>query len=568
MQNVPGAPHMGSHIGPMSQPGSYYPPTTSSAYAQYNQMAHQGPMPPQIMQNANMVGDYAAQPTVDPATQFQANSSQQVSPVQAIATTMDQPSALGSAGRTSFDHSFVDPNDPSLFNFNISDLNFGNHYGALEFGMLGHMSSGAVNAPDVDGMGSMGHSHQGSVSYDGLPSNFGYNQPFQPWQHVPNSGVRQSSSQHLWTLNNNAFAVGENTASETGASDHSQGQDFNAGYSSSTVSPEIPFAEPDENQQHERIRQNSSQSRPQKRKRVPFPNDVNQFAPPKRPRRDTADIYAAVQAPYPYTQGFHNLVAFLHKRFPSSKVLRIAKALASIRPSFISCNKNLNYDDLIFMEKCFQRTLFEYDDFVNCYGTPTIICRRTGEIAHVSKEFCLVTGWRESVILGKEPNLNVNTGESKSGTQTGSNSKGTATPRMPIPDPEPGRPQPVMLPELLDEDSVVQFYEDFAELAFGASRSSIIGAPCYLLKYKTKDDPGWGPEDRLAEGGKPVKQQSEVQTEQLMKGEAGMDALGANDGRVKAVMCWTVKRDVFDIPMMVVMNVSQDHYQRTAYSTN
>lgn len=536
-----------------TQPGTYYPQGASSTYPQYSPMNQQAQMQPTMVDNSGMIGDFTAQPNVGSPTQFHTTSSQQVSPE--MTTTMDQSSTLGSTGNPSFDPSFFDPNDPSLFNFNISDLNFGNHYGALEFGMLGHMSSGALNTPDVDVMNPMSH-NQGSMSYDGTPgfptSGFGYSQQFQPWQNV--SGARQGSSNNLWAVQNNgmdAFAVGEHTASITGMSPQSHNQDF---YQSSTVSPETQFAQPNQSQQPDLLRQSFSHQQHDGRKPGAFPSDVNQ-SPLKKRRRDTSEIYTSVQAPYPYTQGFHSLTASIQKRFPSKKVYRIAKALASIRPSFISCNKNLNHDDLIFMEKCFQRTLCEYEEFVNHYGTPTLICRRTGEVAAVSKEFSLVTGWRRDVLLGKEPNLNVNNSNNGSGTQTGSSTRGAATPRIPNIEPDPGRPQPVFLAELLDEDSVVQFYEDFSELAFGASRSSIIGSPCSLLKYKTKDDPGWGPEERLTKDGKRVKKQSTVKGEPLIKGEAGVNALGDQDGRVNAMMCWTVKRDVFDIPMLIVMNV-------------
>ena len=556
---------MGSNSMPVSQPGNYYHHGQTSSYPQYGPLNQPGQMAPPMMDSQNMVGDFTSHPNVGSPTHFQQTSSQQVSPVQDMSTTMDQPSILGSAGNNSFDSSFIDPNDPSLFNFNISDLNFGNHYGALEFGMLGHMSSGAVNTPDLDVMTSIGQPNQGSISYDsssGFPTNFSYNQQFQPWQNVGDSGSRQGSTTNLWTLQNNgmdAFAVGENTMSLPGTSPHSSSQDFNAGYQSGTLSPETQFAQPEQSRQQEMLRQSVSQAHHQSRKPVPFPNDVNQPSTKKR-RRDTSDIYTSVQAPYPYTQAFHGLTAFLQKRFPSKKVLKIAKALASIRPSFISCNKNLNHDDLIFMEKCFQRMLFEQEDFFGQTGTPSLVCRRTGEIAAVNKEFSLVTGWRRDVLLGKEPNLNVNMGGTGSGTQTGTSTRGAATPRNPNSNAEAdsSRPQPVFLAELMDEDSVVQFYEDFAEMAFGAARSSIIGAECTLLKYKTKDDPGWGSEDRLAEDGTRVKKQGEIKTESLMKGEAGMNALGEKDGRVKCMMCWTVKRDMFDIPMLIVMNVSFD----------
>src|SRR5260370_523047 len=71
--------------------------------------------------------------------------------------------------------------------------------------------------------------------------------------------------------------------------------------------------------------------------------------------RDPSTIYETVKEPYSYTTGFHNLTAFVQRRFSANKTLQIAKYLASIRPSFISCTKTLNRQDLIFMEKCFQR---------------------------------------------------------------------------------------------------------------------------------------------------------------------------------------------------------------------
>lgn len=203
------------------------------------------------------------------------------------------------------------------------------------------------------------------------------------------------------------------------------------------------------------------------------------------------------------------------------------------------------------MEKCFQRTLCEYEDFVNHYGTPTIICRRTGEIASASKEFSLVTGWRRDVLLGKEPNLSVNTGSNMSGTHTGTSSRGALTPRVANVDIDPGRPQSVFLAELMDEDSVVQFYEDFAELAFGASRASIIGRTVSLLKYKTKDDIGWSAADFTDDGKRQKRSSSgEVKMDPFMKGgDTGTKALGDRDGRVECSMCWTIKRDTFDIPV-------------------
>ncbi|EMC99667.1 hypothetical protein BAUCODRAFT_345130 [Baudoinia panamericana UAMH 10762] len=532
-----GAPPMTVNGAGVAQP-AYYSPNAPAHYQHFPQVTQPSQMAPPLMENSNLTSDYTSQGNVETPPRYRSASSQQVSPAQDMTTHVDAGATLDTTGPGSFDSSFFDANDPALFNFNISDLNFGNHYGALEFGMLGHMS-GAVGTPEVDIMNPIGQ-YDGSSGFAGT---YGFNQAFPSWQTIPNAGSRQSSSTNIWNPTGmDAFAIAEPNG--MGQSPHSQ---------SYGLSPETQYAQPDHSNQQDLLRQSISQAQQQQRKSSAFPGNPTQD-PSRKRRRETAEIYSSVQAPYSYTQGFHALTAFLQKRFPQKKVLRIAKALAAIRPSFISCNQNLNHDDLIFMEKCFQRTLCEYEDFVNHYGTPTIICRRTGEIAAVSKEFSLVTGWRRDVLLGKEPNLNVNVGGSISGTQTGNSSRGAATPRLATAEIDTGRPQPVFLAELLDEDSVVRFYEHFQEIAFGASRDAIIGEACSLLKYRTKHDPGWGPNDNLIDDGNRVKRQHDGREESLIKGEAGMNTLGERDGRVECSMCWTVKRDVFDIPMLIVMN--------------
>lgn len=484
--------------------------------------------------------DFSAPPNVETPPHYpRSSSSQQTSPLQEMTQAMEPANTVPmSVGAGSFDSSFFDANDPSLLNFNISDLNFGNHYGALEFGMLGHMS-GAVGTPDAEHMNPMG---QNSMSFDasGYNQGYGLGQPFSNWH---NAGSRNGSAANIWTSQNNgadAYAIGEQPPSLADQSPRSQE------FTVFNVSPENTYAQPEQGRDpQDLLKQSISQAQQHPRKQSAFPGALGPYQ--IRRRRHTSEIYSSVTAPYSHTKGFHALTACLQKRFPSKKVLRIAKALASIRPSFISCNQSLDTDDLIHMEKCFQRTLSEYDDFINAYGTPTIIFRRTGEVAGASKEFSLVTGWRRDVLLGNEPNLNVNTGgnSNTSGSATGTSSRGAVTPRMPHVDIDPGRPQPVFIAELLDEDSVVEFYEDFAEAAFGGSRTTLPSKPCSLVRYRTKNDPAWEVNNHVADDDK-----------RNLREQAGLNALGQRDGRVHCQLCWTVKRDTFDMPMMVVMNVS------------
>lgn len=186
-----------------------------------------------------------------------------------------------------------------------------------------------------------------------------------------------------------------------------------------------------------------------------------------------ADIYLNIRKPFPYTPGFRALSIYLKGRFPPENLIKIAQFMAKYRPSFIACTNSLNEDDLIFMEQCFQRALLEYEKFISFSGTPTVIWRRTGQIASVGKEFCILTGWSREKLLGV-----------------------------------PGKSNCMFIVELMDDSSVLKYFEMFSNYAFGDSRAPTI--ECTLRTNMGKS--------------------------------------------LKTVSQWTMKRDVFGIPMMVIGN--------------
>lgn len=196
----------------------------------------------------------------------------------------------------------------------------------------------------------------------------------------------------------------------------------------------------------------------------PLHNDGLQFKEPE-------DIYATIKKPFLYTPGFHKLIAYLRGRFSKDKLVTMAESMAVYRPSFIACINSLRESDLIFMEQCFQRTLLTYDNFIKISGTPTIVWRRTGEIAYVGQEFTILTGWTQQQLMGTKPTFIV---------------------------------------ELLDDQSVVEYFQLFSKIAFG----DFLGATmteCTLLT--------------------PNK-----------------------DVKIRTGCIWTLKRDVFGIPMMIIGN--------------
>jgi hypothetical protein len=562
-----------------------------------------GPMPPPILPDLNMSTPIFGQQS--PIQQSYSVAGHQTLATPTIAQVPDSAPRIGQ----SWNGALFDPSDPALFNFDLASMNFGNHYGALEFGMLGHLATGAGVASPSDTTtqrGSLGQ-HNGASQYPIPLNNFSDSPGGQsgfPYNEVITGGDWQKSQDmynQQFPSNSdppNAFAIESNVAQFTPPDTESTPPDAlkfedSPLLSSSTSRPAVTSTPANQQNRGAPFVQESSQrppayiSTPQLKSKSQIPVKST-----KRPR-DPSSIYTAVTSPYPYTAGFHSLIAYLQRRFAMSpsKTLTIAKSLASIRPSFIATTKTLNRDDLIFMEKCFQRTLWEYEGFIEGVGTPTIVARRTGEIAAVGKEFEILTGWTKKVLLGRAPNLNVNRGGSPgsssagqgSGVNTTGRATGVSTPiyrSAPSQEPENGekRLQPVFLAELLDDDSVVAFYEDFARLAFGDSRGSVMGKG-KVLKYRTKDyeteqnfqreqDRSDGPtavdHSQWRRGDEPrrqesssisARQQGELKREGI-SGERGMQRLGAVDGKVECTFCWTVKRDVFDIPMLIVMNVS------------
>lgn len=533
---------------------------------------------------------FSTQPSPIAGTPFNASiSSQPPTSSHGLVDVMHQTSSENASNvlSTTFNHSAFDPNDFSSYNFDPASFNFGNHYGALEFGMLGHMSSGAMGTPSSDGASLLNQS--GGASYPTPMTMSGsYNEspistqpilfPKDPgmgeWQPSPPSNsqetetqgsfsnVQDPSNSHMKSGFPSAFTIGSGLSMKA-SSDH-----LNQPPSAMTGFDEMPitatrYSTNTANDSRPSTRGRSSQQH--QGHTLPLTSSTHNSS--RRPR-DPSIIYNNVTQPYSYTAGFHSLTAFIQRRFSPPKTVRIAKALASIRPSFISCTKSLTRDDLIFMEKCFQRTLWEYEEFISACSTPTIVIRRTGEVAAVGKEFTILTGWKKDVLFGKEPNLNINTGSASRQPGSEASSRGGLTPR--VPDSarsemlDLSRPQPVFIAELLDDDSVIDFYEDFSRLAFGDSRGSI-SRSSKLLKYRTKDDSNFIVEGTgaTADDQEQPERAIPLHRKEEIAGEAGIGELGDKDGKVECVCCWTVKRDLFDIPMSKLQSVDLNGERQT-----
>ncbi|CAN8098191.1 unnamed protein product [Discula destructiva] len=453
---------------------------------------------------------------------------------------------------------FFDPNNSALYNFNLEGLNFGSHYGAMEFGMLNQMSSGAADEStrDPSSFSQQGGSdanfpagtyNNGMAQFDGgmMGDILSIDQSGNP---LYNQGNLQHGLPHAY-----AIAAGPNNLQSPSTTDHESPQTTGGFEGSQTATPYSGA----ENQLL------TVPARPKAKPSIPktFPQSLLGHR-----HRDASGIYENVKDPFKYVQGFHRLIAFLKMRFrPSSDYLaRTAAALGSFRPSLLSCTQTLDRADLVFMEKCFQRTLFEYEDFMNHNSSPTIVCRRTGEIAAVNKEFTALTGWPKEVLLGEAPNRNVNTGGST--LASGATTETLTTPKLSSLNAQAdngrfmdGENKSMFIAELMDDENVVQFYEDFAHLAFSDSRSAVT-RKCRLLKYRTLETMDAASNSSVQES--PAKDPRAMFLSNRVAridGEHGISRI-AKGGKLECTYCWNVRRDTFDMPMMIVMNFLPCYY--------
>ena len=483
---------------------------------------------------------------------------------------------------------------PDSFDIGSLDhFNFDNRYGLAEFGMLNQMSTGMANSPSGDSSGTFNPSGSnytpGTMSsvYEQSPTTDDPHYSYQPshigrWPNDSQSDTRPTSSRYGLSGQAQdppdvvakqeappAFAIGNSAVPSPSSMSSPQG--MLAGYDDNPASKSLyTNFNPSSNQGQARQDPPRTQSHQQEglsaasalSTSTPMVKEGAQTqAQVSRRNRKPSTVYEDVRQPYSYTAAFHSLAALIQRRFSPHRTAHIAKALAAIRPSFISCTMKLNKDDLVFMEKCLQRTLLEYEDFISATGTPTIISRRTGEVVAVGKEFSILTGWSSNVLLGREPNLNINQGGGDSSVpsaapgSTGASTRGgTNTPR----NPGESKPEtPVNIVDLLDDESVCEFFTDYAHLAFGDSRGSVT-TPCKLLKYQTSADTSL--DEKLDDHvGSRFRRSRDAKLKKghPVKGEVGMRHLGKADGKVDCMLCWSVKRDVFDIPMLCVINVRQ-----------
>ena len=147
-----------------------------------------------------------------------------------------------------------------------------------------------------------------------------------------------------------------------------------------------------------------------------------------------AKYEAGMLKPFNYVKGYARLNSYMSKRLSRDSVIRILRQLDKFRPKFRDAMKNLTDMQLVMVEMWFERQLMEYDRVFASMAIPACCWRRTGEIFRGNREMAELIGvpW-EKLRDGK-----------------------------------------LAIHEVMEQDSLVSYWEKFGAIAFDQSQKAIL----------------------------------------------------------------------------------------------
>ncbi|KAG6378309.1 hypothetical protein JVT61DRAFT_14030 [Boletus reticuloceps] len=256
-----------------------------------------------------------------------------------------------------------------------------------------------------------------------------------------------------------------------------------------------------------------------------------------------------VTSPYDYTEGYHFLMKHLptrpipdvppvlvRDRFEKNDILRIVRALAIFRPSLIALQMPMTDEDEMFVERCFQRSLIVGRFFSVQDPHPDMLQRNSkslsrtavrppsfgvapGEICLVAPEFCMLTEWPMEELIGKRKYIYEVTPRSFLLLLFLFTARARTDATLPTPPHSPLLATSPLSLQLFENQSVVEYWENFASHAFENTTKAVY-SHCVLLK------PSGAP--------------------------------------LPATFCFSIRRDIFDLPSIVIGEYALDIGYRSA----
>ncbi|TIA90745.1 hypothetical protein E3P81_03249 [Wallemia ichthyophaga] len=163
----------------------------------------------------------------------------------------------------------------------------------------------------------------------------------------------------------------------------------------------------------------------------------------------TAKHEAGLLKPFNYVNGYAKLGNYLNQSVSPRNRVKIQSYLSRIRSQFANIASDLSEWDLTTTEESFERLLLDYDRVFSMIALPSCCWRRTGEIYKANREFADIVGCDVDTLK---------TGE-------------------------------ISVHELLDEDSLTNYWSKYAQLAFNFESKGVLTAGSLINKHNSASIP-------------------------------------------------------------------------------
>ncbi|PFH48415.1 hypothetical protein AMATHDRAFT_149939 [Amanita thiersii Skay4041] len=205
---------------------------------------------------------------------------------------------------------------------------------------------------------------------------------------------------------------------------------------------------------------------------------------------------AGLLKPYNYVKGYARLSRWMDRNVSQESKQQILQPLSVLRPKFRAVAQSLRDIDLVFIEEAFERLLLDYDRVFSAMGVPACLWRRTGEIYKGNRQF--------SELVGVEGHML-----------------------------REGR---LCIYELMAEESAVNYWEKYGNVAFDSSQKAVLTS-C-VLRYKPSFNSPSSPTMAKDKGADSQAQQQSL----------------SEEGFINCCFSFTIRRDKWGIPSMIVGN--------------
>ncbi|KAM6501419.1 hypothetical protein JOM56_004433 [Amanita muscaria] len=205
---------------------------------------------------------------------------------------------------------------------------------------------------------------------------------------------------------------------------------------------------------------------------------------------------AGLLKPYNYAKGYGRLSRWMDRNVSQESKQQILQPISVLRPKFRAIAQSLRDIDLVFIEEAFERLLLDYDRVFSAMGVPACLWRRTGEIYKGNRQFSELVGIDEVMLRD-------------------------------------GR---LCIYELMAEESAVNYWEKYGNVAFDSTQKAVLTS-C-VLRYKPVLNLATSPTLVSARLSDAQKQPEDP----------------AEDGLINCCFSFTIRRDKWGIPSMIVGN--------------